>query len=78
MTDEDRKRAAQTILEIPFFRELWAEMEEAAISATINAQHTDHEGRQAFAAEARAIIRVRERIESIADGQIVAPRRAPA
>jgi hypothetical protein len=78
MTDEDRRRAAQTALEIPFFHELWDELEQAAINACIFAKNTDHETRQAYAAEARAIKQVRQRLESIANGQSGAGRRAPA
>lgn len=79
MTDDERKRGAQTVLSVPFFNTLWDELEEAAINATINAPNTDHEARQAHAAEARAIRRVRARLRSIADdGQSEAPRRAPA
>jgi hypothetical protein len=79
VTDDDRKRAAQAALAIPFFSLLWDELEQAAINACIFAKHDDHEGRQAHAAEARAIKRIRQRLESIAaDGQIVAERRAPA
>lgn len=79
MTDDDKKRAAQAVLSIPFFQELWEELEQAAINACIYAKYDDHEGRQAHAAEARAIKKVRQRIESIANGgQIEAGRRAPA
>jgi hypothetical protein len=79
MTEEDRRHAAQAVLEIPFFSQLWDEIEQAAINACIFAKHDDHEARQAYAAEARAIKRVRERLESIAkDGQSGPSRRAPA
>jgi len=79
MTDDDRKRAAQSILEVPFFRQLWDELEQAAINATINARYDDHEGRQAHAAEARAIRRVRERLVNLSkEVDTTASRRAPA
>ena len=78
MTDEDRRRAAQTVLEIPFFVQLWDELEQAAINATINAKYDDHENRQAHAAEARAIRRIRARLESLAKEQPSPPRRAMA
>lgn len=78
MTDDDRRRAAQTILEIPYFHQLWDELEQAAINATINADFTDHEKRQAHAAEARAIRRVRARLDSLAKEQPSPSRRAPA
>lgn len=78
MTDDDRRRAAQAILEFPFFTQLWDEMEQAAINACLNADYTDHEKRQAHAAEARAIRRVRERLVSLAKEQTTVSRRAPA
>lgn len=79
MTDEERRHAAQDVLEIPFFTQLWDEIEQAAVNACINAKYDDHEGRQAHAAEARAIRRVRSRLETIAnDGQSGPARRAPA
>lgn len=79
MTDEDRRRAAQAVLEIPFFHQLWDELEQAAINATIYADYTDHERRQAMAAEARAIRRVRERLVNLSkEVDTSATRRAPA
>lgn len=79
MTDDEKRRAAQAFFDFPFVKDLINEIEQAAINATINAKYDDHEGRQAHAAEARAIRRVRQRLESIAnDGQSTAVRRAPA
>lgn len=79
MTEEERRHAAQAILSIPFFIQLWDELEQAAVNGCIFAKYDDHEGRQAHAAEARAIKQVRQRIESIANGgQIEAGRSAPA
>lgn len=79
MTPEDRRRAAQTILEVPFFHQLWDEIEQAAINACIHAKYDDHEGRQAHAAEARAIRRVRQRLEALSkEGDATSARRAPA
>jgi hypothetical protein len=79
MTDDDRKRAAQAFLEFPFVRQLFDEIEQAAINATLNAKYDDHEGRQAHAAEARAIRRVRQRLEVLSkDDDTTAARRAPA
>ncbi|BEV44774.1 hypothetical protein [Afipia carboxidovorans] len=78
MTDDDRKRAAQTVLEVPFFIQLWDELEQAAINGCIYAKNTDHETRQAYAAEVRAIRSVRQRLESAASGQSSAGRKAPA
>lgn len=79
MTDDDRRRAAQAVLEVPFFKALFDEIEQAATNQCINAQMNDDETRRNAAAEVRAIRRVRQRLESIAsDGQISAVRRAPA
>lgn len=78
MTDDDRRRAAQSILEFPFFTQLWDELEQAAINATINAKLNDDETRRNAAAEARAIRNVRSRLRSIADDNGVTSRRAPA
>lgn len=79
MTDDDRRRAAQAVLAIPFFNDLWDELERAATNATIYAGYDDHEGRQAHAAEARAIRRVRQRLLDLSkevDSSV--SRRAPA
>lgn len=78
MTNAERRRAAQTVLAIPFFHDLWDELEQAAINSTIFAPYDDHEGRQANAAEARAIKRVRERLRSLAEDKPAVSRRAPA
>lgn len=78
MTPDDRKRAAQTVLEIPFFVQLWDELEKQAIDACIFAKHDDHEARQAHAAEARAIKTIRQQLESLAKDQPTAGRPAPA
>lgn len=78
MTDDDRRRAAQTILEIPYFHQLWDELEQAAINATINAKMNDDETRRNAAAEARAIRNVRSRLRAIAEEKETKSRRAPA
>lgn len=77
MIEDEHRRAAQTILAVPLFNELWDELEKAAINATINADYTDHEKRQAMAAEVRAIRRVRSRLASLAE-QAPVSRKAPA
>lgn len=77
MTNDERRRAAQTILAVPLFNELWDEIEQAAINATINADYADHEKRQAMAAEVRAIRKVRSRLASLAE-QAPVSRNAPA
>lgn len=79
MNDSDRRRAAQSVLEIPFFHQLWDEIEMAAVNATINAKFNDHEGRQANAAEARAIRRVRQRLVDLSkEVDTSTARKAPA
>lgn len=78
MTDDDRKRAAQTVLEVPFFLDLWNEIEQAAINGCIYAEYTDHEKRQAMAAEVRAIRNVLSRLRSVAGQTETQGRRAPA
>lgn len=79
MTDEERRRAAQAVLEIPFFTDLWNEIEQAAVNACINADYTDHEKRQAHAAEVRAIRRVRQRLVDLSkEVDTSVSRRAPA
>lgn len=80
MTDDERRRAADAVLSIPFFHVLFDEIEQAAINACLNAKYDDHEGRQAHAAEARAIRKVRSRLEAISKEGQSAPvsRKAPA
>lgn len=77
MTDEERRRAAQAILNIPLFNAVFDEMENAAITACINAAPTEHEKRADHALEARAIRRIRSRLASIAE-QATESRKAPA
>jgi hypothetical protein len=79
MTDDDRRRAAQAILEFPLFNALWDEMEQAAITATINAQYNDHETRQAHAVEARVIRRIRQKLKDLSkEVDASSTRRVPA
>jgi hypothetical protein len=79
MTDDDRKRAAQTILEFPLLMEIFHDIEQTAINATLYAKSEDHEARLAHATEAKAIRNLLSRLRSIADGQTdAASRRAPA
>ena len=80
MTPEDRARAAQTVLEIPFFLALWDDLERAATNQCINAHMNDDETRRNSAAEVRAIRTVRSRLEAISKEGQSAPqsRQAPA
>lgn len=77
MTDDEKRRAAQAVLEIPFFNALWDELEQSAINACINAAPSEHEKRADHALEARAIRRIRSRLQSIASEQ-GETRKAPA
>lgn len=75
----DRSEAAQAVLSFPLVRELFAELEEAAVNACLHAKYDDHEARQAHAAEARAVRNVLSRLEAISkEGQSKPVRRAPA
>jgi hypothetical protein len=79
MSPEERRRAADSVLNIPFFHDLFDEIEKQAIDACIYAKHDDHEARQAFAAEVRVIRKLRLRLEAISkEGQSGEGRRAPA
>ena len=66
MTDEERKRAAQAIINMPLFNMLWDDLEASAINRCINAKPEDHETRSVMAAEARAIRNFRSQIKSLA------------
>lgn len=78
MTDDDRRRAAQAILEFPLLMELFNDLEQAAISACLFAKSTDHEARLAHAVEARTIRNLLSRIRSLAGQTETASRRVPA
>lgn len=78
MTDEDRRRAAQGILEYPFFVELWAELEKTAINQCVHAPLNDDDTRRNAAAEVRAIRNVLSRLRSLAGQTETESRRAPA
>lgn len=77
MTDDDRQRAAQTLLEIPLFNQLWDELETQAVNRCINAKPDDDESRRVFASEARAIRNFRDKIKSLAQSAVEG-RKAPA
>lgn len=68
MTPDERKRAAQSIIAIPFFGVVISEMEKTAIDCMVNAQYADHEARQAYSAEVRAIRKFRRSLETLASG----------
>lgn len=78
MTDDDRKRAAQAILEHPLMMGLLDEFEQSAINAMLNCNSDDHEARLAHAVEARTIRNLLSRVRSIAGQTVTMSRRAPA
>lgn len=79
MTDDDRRRAAQAILEFPLLMEIFNEFEQSAINATLHAKSTDHEARLAHAIEAKTIRNLLSRIRNLAeDKSEPVSRRAPA
>lgn len=81
MTPEEllRRRAAamRSMVEIPYFNELWDDLERAAVNACINAAPTDHETRAAYAAEARAIRKFRSKLNFVLE-EAKAANNAPA
>lgn len=79
MTDEERRRAADAALSIPFFTQLLDELEAQAVNACINAKTNDDETRRNKAAEARAVRDLRSRLQTTANpanGPV--SRKAPA
>jgi hypothetical protein len=79
MNAEERRRAADAILHVPFFHDLFDEIEKQAVDACVYAKHDDHEARQAYAAEVRVIRKLRQRLETISkEGESSAGRSAPA
>lgn len=77
MNDDDRRRAAQAILAVPYFNELIDEIETIALNKCISADLNDDETRRNAAAEVRAIRKVRSRLASHAE-QAAETRKAPA
>lgn len=79
MTPTDRARAAQTVLEIPFFLDILADLERSAVNSCLTAPYDDHEKRQHHAVEAMAVRNLRSRLEAISkEGQTTGNRVAPA
>lgn len=75
----DKIGAAQAMLAIPLFHDILRGLEQTALDGCVNAAYGDHEKRQAFAADARAIRKFREEVEALAKaGQPTPARRAPA
>lgn len=78
MTDEERARAAQILLDMPLFHALWDDMETAAINRCLNCKVEDHEARLAHAIEARAIRNFRTMLKITADQANGGGNKAPA
>lgn len=72
----ERKSAAQAMLAISLFYELLNEHEAAAINRAVSA--TDHDARQAATADIRAIRNFRSKVETLAEGQSMVRKQAPA
>lgn len=66
MTEDDRRRAAEVLLDMPLFHELWADLETSAINCCVNAAITDDVARAAWAAEVRAIRSFRSKLRALA------------
>lgn len=77
MTDEERRRIAQALLDMPLFNQLWDELETSAIDRCIHAKPNDDETRRVMAAEARVIRLFRDRIRSLAQSAVEG-KKAPA
>ncbi len=75
MTSDEKRSAAQALLAIPLFDELFDDMEAAAVNLAVAAQPTDHDARQAHIAELRALRNLRSRIGALAANP--APVRRP-
>jgi len=80
LTDRsERVSAAQAMLGIPLFNELFDELETTEVNMAVNAQVNDHEARQGHLAAVRAIRNLRSRIGALAnEGQPSGGKKAPA
>ena len=67
MTEEEQRRAAQVLQDMPIFHLLMDELERQAVDTCVHANPTDHDTRAAFAAEARAIRNLRSRLNFLAE-----------
>lgn len=74
-----RADTARALLAIPLFDDLLTDLERNAVNAAVNAQYDNHEARQAFLAEVRAIRNLRTNIEVISkEDQPIVRKPAPA
>lgn len=74
-----RADEAKEILAIPLFKTLMDELEATAVNQIVFAKYDDHEARQAFAADVRAVRNLRSTVEAISqEGQATERKKAPA
>lgn len=79
MSPEERRFAADAVLNIPFFRELLDQMEQQAVDACVSTKNSDHENRLAYAIEVRMIRKIRRELVALSkDGDTGGGRSAPA
>jgi len=70
---------ARDILANPLFLTLIQELELMAVNKIVVAPYNDHEARQAYAADIRAVRNLRSRVEAISEeGQSTERKQAPA
>lgn len=69
MTDAERAAQARMLLETPLFVEILSRLEQSAVDICINAGPSEHEKRADWAAEARAVRRLRERLNDYAKSE---------
>ncbi len=75
----ERAAAARGILAVPLFGELMDELERDAVNAAVNANYEDHEARQAYLAEVRAIRNLRSKLAVFSqEDQAKGRKQAPA
>jgi hypothetical protein len=77
MTPDEKRRAAQTLIDMPLFNALWDELERSAIDRCISAKPEDDETRRVMASEARVIRLFRSQIMSLAQSKAEG-KKAPA
>lgn len=65
MTPQERAIAARMLIHDKLFNELMDGLEAEAVNGCIYAPATDHDARQAYAAQARAIKDLRSKLRSI-------------
>lgn len=79
MTPEEKRLAADAVLNVPFFRQLLDDMERQAVDACVSTKNSDHENRLAYAIEVRMIRKIRRELEALSkDGNTGGGRSAPA